>query len=141
MLSFHLKREVTVAGFAADANPNTTQPSAARVYEPAGSVAGQGADRLTRNLGVYFRAVDATGAEVPTATITFTVWQRDKGASANQSGSGAVRDQWVNVGTFTTVASSVLSKVAALGDTVVQVTAIAAATATKYQQWIGELTT
>jgi hypothetical protein len=140
MLSFHYVKDVTVAGFAADANPNVTQPAATKVFRPAGSVAGQGADRLSRNVGIYFRGVDAAGVEQPTGTVTFTVWQKDEGASRVQAGSGAVRDQWINMGTFTTVASSALSKVAALGDTFVQVTAIAAGGSSKFQQFIGELT-
>lgn len=140
MLAFSLIRDVVVSGFAADANPNVTQPAAPTVFAPIGRTAGQGADSVSRNLGIYFRAVNAAGTEIPAATITFTVWQRDKTASGIQAGSAALRDSWINVGTFTTIASSVLSKVAALGDTVVQVTAISASTATKYQQFVGELT-
>jgi hypothetical protein len=141
MLAFHALKDVTVAGFAADANPNVTQPAVTKVFVPTGRVGGQGADSVSRNIGVYHRGADAAGVEQPTGTVTFTVWMRDSGASKIQAGTGAVRDQWINMGTFTTIASSVISKVAALGDTFVQVTAISAGGSSKFQQFIGELTT
>lgn len=141
-LSFALLKEVTVAGFAVDANPNVTPPANdLGVLVPAGRTGGQGADSISRSLGFYLRAVDATGAEVPTATADVSVWMRDKGASAQKSGSAAVRQQWVKVASQAALVSSNLLKALALGEAMVQVTAIAAATATKYQVWGAELTT
>lgn len=143
MLALNLVREITVAGFAADAAPNTTAPAEALLLKPAGSVGGQGADRTSKSLAWYFRAVDATGAEIAAATISYEIWVRDAGASGNKSGSAAARPQFVKAAAdIATQGSSILlNKLAVLGDLFLRVTAISASTATKYQLWGGELTT
>jgi hypothetical protein len=142
MLALNLVREVVVAGFAADAAPNTTAPAETLLFKPVGRVAGQGADGVTRSLGWYFRAVTATGAEVAAATISYEIWMRDQGASGNQSGSAAKRDQYVKVAAdvATQGSSILLNRLAVMGDLFLRVTAISASTAVKYQLFAGELT-
>jgi hypothetical protein len=77
-------RTVTVAGFVADADPNVGQPSTG-LFDMTGDIGDQtAAERDVEGHRVTFRAV--TGAtppvDVPGATVDFTTWAYDEGASA-----------------------------------------------------------
>lgn len=70
-LSFRFSREITVAGFAPDADPNVTPPSAAHVWEMEGQTNGQ----LARGHAV----VAAFDTAEPTGTLQFKTWWKDNG--------------------------------------------------------------
>lgn len=135
-LEFHLVRDVTVAGFVAEANPNTTNPADASVFLVPDRVTGQSADMATRGISVYFRAVNgATNAEVTTATVDFTAWCKDLGATAQRPGDSG-KSRWTALKSEAAAGSSWLYTTQALGDMHFQVTAIGSAGAsTRIEIW------
>ena len=135
-LEFKHVRDITVSGFAADANPNTTNPAATAVFILPDRVVGQSADMATRGVSVYFRAVNgATNAEVTTASVDFTAWCKDLGATALRPGDSG-KSRWTALAAEADAGSSFLYTTQALGDMFFQVTALnSIGAATRVEVW------
>lgn len=128
-MRFTRSREVVLAGFSPDPNPNTTEPNAAAVS--AGTAIDKWQSGPTSK--VYVRLVDDAGAEVPAATATFAVWVQDEGASE-----GGV-SRWARAKTTAALPSSELLSVDVAGPLFVQLLEVSVATATRAQVWFGAL--
>lgn len=141
-IAFTLVRTVDVSGgFSADANPNSTNPAAAAVFPATNRVQGQSEDQATRSVMVYVRAVTAsTGAEVPAATVTYTVWAQDAGATSSPSAQKVGKTRWVACpsGSHATVPSSQAVEEKLLGDIFVQLTAASLGAATSLEVWVAD---
>jgi len=82
-LNFKLARpQVTVAGFAADADPRVTPPAANLTFSPQDRVSDQSANHDTKGLAVFVQFVDANGAIVVGPTASFVVWLYDEGSKS-----------------------------------------------------------
>lgn len=128
-LSFRQARAVLVAGFAADADPRTTLPSANQLFHPQDRVSGQSADQALRGHAVYLRFVDNAGVEVVGATVDFTTWFLDTGSA-----------KWISVEAETGAASSQVFTSSFVGDLFVQLNALhTVGSAVSVQVWITEL--
>ena len=132
-----LVRTITVSGFVADANPNVTAPVAAQLFDAQAAAEGdQTVDERKEGLRMCIRAVDNSNVEQPTATFDFLVWQRDDGASDSLANGGLAREAYIALRAETAAPSSG-SYACSLksGKIFVQVTALSAAAATKFQVW------
>lgn len=125
--SYQLARTVTVSGFGADPDPRTTGPTGLQVVAMRDRV-GDNALNIPRGHSGFIRALNSSGVEVLTTTLTFTVWLRD-----------ASSGQWVNLYTKTAQVDGAEFTGSAVGDLFCQVTAIPTpATAATIQIWIAE---
>lgn len=129
---FRFVREITVAGFVAEANPNVTPPADVALFDMTGVCDGDAVQAFAIPIigaGLYLRFVDGAGVEVPTGTADFAIWCRDEGASTG----GLSR--WAKLTSAAGVESSRVVSSSAMGKVHIQVTALSAAGATKAQVW------
>lgn len=125
--TYQLARTVTVAGFSADPDPRTTAPTGAVIASLRDVVGGQTSIPARGHSG-YIRALNSSGVEVLTTSLTFTTWLRD-----------AATGLWVLLYTKTALVDGNEFKDSAVGDLFFQVTAIPTpATAATIQIWVAE---
>lgn len=125
-------REVLVAGFVADPNPNITPPGAGQTYKMNSTVGDAGASTEGHRLCVRF--IDNANVEIPTASADFQVWEKD---DAQTEALG--RPAWISMKAEAAAPSSQSYAGTFKGELFVQLTALnTAGAATKVQVCIAE---
>lgn len=129
-------REVLVAGFAADPNPNVTAPGAGQTYKMNSTVGDAGASTEGHRLCIRF--VDNSNVEIPAATADFQTWEKDDGQSDTVLNGGLGRPAFISMAAEASAPSSQSYAGTFKGEIFVQLKAISPSTATKIQICIAE---
>lgn len=124
-IEFTLVRTITVAGFAAEGDPNVTAPTG-KTFAVDDRRTGQGGDGLVRGHTVKFVFTDNAGAYVAGGTVDFTTWFKDSNA----------KGWWTALASQAGAAGSLAFTAPVVGEIFQRVTAIAApGGGTKVQVW------
>lgn len=140
-MKMKLVRTITVAGFVADANPNVTAPTAAKLFtvdalDPGDQLIAEGIEGVRLCLRFIDDTTPGTNAEVAAASTDFRLWEKDEAASATVVAGGLGRDAYIGLAAEAAAPSSGSYTCTMKGTIFVQVTALnSAGTATKVQIW------